>query len=154
MSDIGELPQTTRIAAYALVVDDARQILLVRIAPGYQAAGQWTLPGGGLNFGEDPVVGARRELEEETGLVGQMEQIAFVSSWTRGPEPQQGLGAFQAIQIVYHAHIVGGSIRHEIEESTDMAAWIPLAEARELAIVELVETALEHLEASELAIAD
>ena len=33
----------------------ASRLLVVRIAPGYtRDAGQWTLPGGGLNFGEDP----------------------------------------------------------------------------------------------------
>ena len=44
------------------------RILLVRVAPGYMRdVGQWTLPGGGLNFGEDPADGALRELTEETG---------------------------------------------------------------------------------------
>jgi ADP-ribose pyrophosphatase YjhB (NUDIX family) len=51
----------------ALVVDDARRVLLARRA--YEPdAGLWDTPGGFLEEGEDPVVGLRRELLEETGL--------------------------------------------------------------------------------------
>jgi 8-oxo-dGTP diphosphatase len=149
-----ELPPTTRVAAYAIALDEARQMLLVRIAPGYSDVGQWTLPGGGLNFGEEPTTGALRELEEETGLTGAIEDLAFVDSWTRGPLPERGWGAFHAIQIVYRVRVTGGSIRHEVDESTDMAAWIPLDEIRQLPIVDLVDSALQHLEASEVAVAD
>ncbi|HEX6656334.1 MAG TPA: NUDIX domain-containing protein [Candidatus Limnocylindria bacterium] len=46
--------RVTRVAAYALCVEDGR-ILLCRIAPGYwSGVGAWTLPGGGLDFGESP----------------------------------------------------------------------------------------------------
>lgn len=31
-------------------------------------AGKWTLPGGGVKFGEDPLVCAKRELKEEAGI--------------------------------------------------------------------------------------
>ncbi len=44
------------------------RVLLVRAAPHLTVAGQWFLPGGGLDHGEDPVAGLRREFHEETGL--------------------------------------------------------------------------------------
>lgn len=72
----------TRVAAYALATDEAGRVLLARVAPGYPSAGQWTLPGGGLTFGEDPAAGALRELTEETGLTGEIESIAFIDSRT------------------------------------------------------------------------
>jgi 8-oxo-dGTP diphosphatase len=153
VTDAPDLAPTTRVAAYALVVDNA-QILLVRIAPGYSAVGQWTLPGGGLNFGEDPTVAAIRELEEETGLVGVADGLAFVASWSRDSIPEEGYGPFHAIQIVYRATITGGSLRDEVDESTDLAAWVPIMDARNLPIVDLVERALAHLEAPELALKD
>jgi ADP-ribose pyrophosphatase YjhB (NUDIX family) len=48
-------------------MDDARRVLLARRA--YEPdAGLWDAPGGFLEEGEDPTVGLRRELLEETGL--------------------------------------------------------------------------------------
>jgi 8-oxo-dGTP diphosphatase len=70
--------RVTRVAAYALCVRDQR-ILLCRIADGsWSGVGQWTLPGGGLEFGEAPRDGALRELAEETGLLGEIDILADV----------------------------------------------------------------------------
>ena len=44
--------------------------------------GSWTLPGGGLDFGEDPEAGALRELGEETGLEGEVRGLLGVHSNT------------------------------------------------------------------------
>jgi 8-oxo-dGTP diphosphatase len=149
-----ELPEYVRVAAYAVARDEEARILLVRISPGYAAVGQWTLPGGGLNFGEDPADGAIRELEEETGYVGEINRLAFVASWTRDSIPEEGYGPFQAIQIVYEVRLTGGGLRHEQEESTDMAAWFSLDDARALPIVSLVVKTLDHLESADRALAD
>ncbi len=59
-----------RVGAYAIVTDESSRILLCRIAPGYPAAGMWTLPGGGVDHGEHPDDAVLRELREETGLAG------------------------------------------------------------------------------------
>jgi ADP-ribose pyrophosphatase YjhB (NUDIX family) len=52
--------QRTRV----LVVADGR----VLVVKGWLSAGEWMLPGGGLRKGEDPKIGATRELLEETSL--------------------------------------------------------------------------------------
>lgn len=135
----------TRIAAYALCVEDGR-ILLCRIAPGYwSGVGQWTLPGGGLDFGESPQDGALRELAEETGLVGEIVEIADVLSWSgRWRHPRDDVDeAYHSIQVVYWTRIVGGQLRDEIDGSTDQARWFTLAEAVQLQLVELAEHALQ-----------
>lgn len=56
--------------AVALVVDDRGPgVLLTRRAAGMRAhPGQWALPGGRLDLGEDAAVAALRELEEEVGV--------------------------------------------------------------------------------------
>jgi 8-oxo-dGTP pyrophosphatase MutT (NUDIX family) len=54
-----------RVAAYAVIVDDDDRVLLARWTEGRRVS--WTMPGGGLEDGEDPQVAARREVLEETG---------------------------------------------------------------------------------------
>ena len=132
----------TRVAAYALCRDGADRILLCRIAPGYPAAGMWTLPGGGLDFGEDPADAVLRELAEETGLSGRIDSIAFVHSAARQADAALGVEAWHAVRIVYNVSVTGGDLRDEIDESSDMAAWMPLAEAEALPLVDLASAAL------------
>jgi 8-oxo-dGTP diphosphatase len=131
--------RVTRIAAYALCVDDVR-VLLCRIAPGFLSDdGSWTLPGGGLEFGESPPDAALRELNEETGLIGEIEGLATVFSWAgRVPRPEDGVVVdHHGIQIVYRVRVVGGMLRNEADGSTDLAKWVSRAEAESLPLVEL-----------------
>lgn len=136
--------QVTRIAAYALCVEDGR-ILLCRIAPGYwSGAGEWTLPGGGLDFGESPGDGAIRELAEETGLAGEIVDLADVLSWSgRWTHPHDGVDeAYHGLQIVYRVRITGGELRDEVNGSTDHAEWLTRDQAEGAPLVELAREAL------------
>jgi 8-oxo-dGTP diphosphatase len=100
--------------------------------------------GGGLDFGEAPRDGALRELEEETGLVGEIVAIADVLSWAdRWRHPRDGVDeAFHGLQIIYRVRIVGGELRPEVDGSTDLAAWFTRAEATALPLVDLAQVAV------------
>lgn len=126
--------QVTRVSAYALC-RDGDALLLTRIAPGATVSsdGMWTLPGGGLNFGEAPPDAALRELAEETGLVGEITELADVDSWT-GPI---GAADYHAIRIIYRVRITGGELADEIGGSSDLARWVPLTELAALPLVDL-----------------
>jgi ADP-ribose pyrophosphatase YjhB (NUDIX family) len=134
----------TRLAAYTLCVDQGR-LLLVRIAPGYPAAGIWTLPGGGVEFGEDPADAARRELAEESGLEGRIDDLAFVNSIAGEDLSDRRTGPFHGVRIVYLATVTGGSLRDEVEESTDRAEWATLPHLDGRPVTELVNVAVEWL---------
>jgi len=126
-----------RVAAY-VVCARADEVLLARwISP---RGPEWTLPGGGLDFGEDPADAAVREVREETGYTVRLDDLLFVNSFRR-VLPDAPVD-FHAIQIVYTATVIGGELCHEIGGSTDMAAWHPIADVPALTRVQLVDMGL------------
>jgi ADP-ribose pyrophosphatase YjhB (NUDIX family) len=100
--------------------------------------GSWTLPGGGIDFGEHPEAGALRELQEETGLVGRIRDLAAVDSLRRAVRAGDDIEAdYHSVRIVYRTDIVGCALRDETDESTDRAAWCTREELESMPLVEL-----------------
>ena len=130
-----------RIAAYALASHDG-QLLLARFADGYPSAGAWTLPGGGLEFGESPEDAVHRELAEETGLAGSIEGFIGINSIVLDPTSKRS-EPLHSIRIVYRVDCRGEPTT-EIEGSTDLARWIPLGSLRDLVLADLVGWALDR----------
>ena len=69
-----------RLAAYALVFDDAGRVLLSREPDARGRLGRWLLPGGGVEHGEHPEQAVIREVREETGLPVQVGALREVVS--------------------------------------------------------------------------
>lgn len=129
----------TRISAYGLILQDAH-ILLCRISQHLLLdAGYWTLPGGGIDFGEDPAEAMVREVSEETGLTVRPLNVAGIDSLYLEDAAQ----AFHGIRIIYHTELVGGTLRYEVDGTTDRCAWWSLAEAQRLPLVDLVTAGLK-----------
>ena len=131
----------TRVAAYALSIDESGRILLCRIAPSVASGEIWTLPGGGLEFGEPPEVAVIRELAEESGYQGEVVGLADVTD--RVLTDSDGGGRMHAIRIVYRVRLTGGELRDEIDGSTDTCGWFTPDEASRLNLGSLAKHALE-----------
>ena len=132
-----------RVAAYAVVVDDRDGILLAHWNEGRNAA--WTLPGGGLEEGEDPEHAVRREVHEETGYRVVVDGLLGIDSRVIPRNRRiavDATGPLHALRIIYRAHVVGGRLRNEVGGSTDEAGWFPIADVRGLQRVKLVDIAM------------
>ncbi|MFF5502238.1 NUDIX hydrolase [Streptomyces roseolus] len=136
------MKQELRVAAYAVVVRDDGILLARWVAR--DGTRRWTLPGGGMDHGEEPVGTVVREVEEETGYTVEPTALLGVDSILRERTARIGApGSFQGLGILYEARVVGGELRSETGGSTDLAAWHPLDSVPALPRVELVDIGLD-----------
>jgi 8-oxo-dGTP diphosphatase len=129
--------QVQRVAAYNVCLDAQDRLLVCRLSSITERAGWWTLPGGGVEFGEHPEETARRELQEETGLHGHIVELLTVDSLHRVATGEVGEYAYHSIRLVYRTHADAGELKHEAVGSTDLAAWCTRAELDALPLVDM-----------------
>lgn len=133
----------TRLAAYAIIVDDDDQVLLTLWNGGMKPA--WTLPGGEVELDESPEQGAIRELLEETGFNVELSGLLGIDAYVIPPAERHGSDRpLKGVRVVYTARVLGGLLRSESEPdgSTDEARWFPLADVPDLHRVGLVDVGL------------
>ncbi|KRF16747.1 NUDIX hydrolase [Nocardioides sp. Soil797] len=145
---MGRLPKRQRVAAYAVIIRGDR-ILLSRLAPRISRTPLWTLPGGGLDHGEDPRRAVVREIHEETGLPAVVSEQARVYSLhnPRATHNEQRAD-YHALRIVFEGWVPVDAPEPrvvEVDGSTVEARWIPLADVVSGAapVTSLVDEALE-----------
>jgi 8-oxo-dGTP diphosphatase len=149
---VGSLPKRQRVAAYAVILRTAgaegRDILLSRLAERITSDELWTLPGGGLDHGEDPRDAVLREVREETGLDADVGETARVYSahlpgvWRDGRRVDA-----HALRIVYDGWVAPDAPEPrvvEVDGSTAEAAWKPVADVLD-GIVPVAPLVLEAL---------
>jgi 8-oxo-dGTP diphosphatase len=133
-----------RAAAYVVCRDDLGRLLLTRfVSPAHPDSGRWTMPGGGMEWGESPEATAVRELEEETGFKASVGPVLGVfSQWITERESVRS-GSGHHLGIVYEGSDLVGQIRTSFDEgTTDAARWFTIGEVHDLPRVELVDFVL------------
>jgi 8-oxo-dGTP diphosphatase len=131
-----------RIAAYGVVRDDEDRILLARAAPMLTLRGRWFLPGGGVQHGESPPESLQREIAEESGLTIVPGSFLDVLSDVRTLPDGTSL---HTVRLIYEVASWHGSLRPEVDGTTDAVEWFSLDEVRELPLARYVETVVERL---------
>lgn len=136
-----------RVAAYAICVRQGR-ILLTQLSEHTGWPGLWTLPGGGIDHGEDPKDAVVREVYEETGYALERGPLLEVHSrHFEGEGPDGSLEDYHAIRLIYAGAITSFDDPQviDVDGSTSRAAWIDLTDVPKLETAPLIGIALEAL---------
>jgi ADP-ribose pyrophosphatase YjhB (NUDIX family) len=157
-------PRRQRVAAYAIVLRGP-DVLLSRLAPYLVAREQWTLPGGGIDFGEDPRDAVVREVYEETGLSVSVGDRAWIDSARRYASVSET--DMHAVRIVFEGWVAPDAPEPrvvEVDGSTVDARWVslgavldgswPVASWVRTALTEHEVTRVQRIAAKGLAIRD
>ncbi|MEV4658300.1 NUDIX domain-containing protein [Micromonospora sp. NPDC049301] len=136
-----------RFGAYGLVTDPAGRILLTQIADGYPGAGQWHLPGGGTDHGEQPTTGLLRELVEEGGQLGRVVELLGVDNLHNpaalGPEGRPL--DWHGVRVIYRVLVdvpTDAVVTESAGGSTARAGWFTPAQAADLPLTGIAASAI------------
>ncbi len=121
-----------RIAAYGVCADQDGKVLLVRASECSGTPGIWSLPGGAVDHGEHPFDTVVRETAAETGLSVGVSKLVDVLADLRAV-PGQGV-AIHTDRLIYQVTLRGGSLRDRINQSTDLARFVPTDEIPSLVL--------------------
>jgi ADP-ribose pyrophosphatase YjhB (NUDIX family) len=105
--------QTARVGADAAVFDDDDRLLLVRRVDD----GKWGLIAGWVEPNESPAQTVVRELSEEAGVRGRVDQLVGVFS----RQACAGEHPHGTVSIVYLCSIVGGQLQPQLHEVHEVA---------------------------------
>ncbi len=124
-----------RFSAYALVQRPGAggpEVLLTQLSAATTRPGAWTLPGGGVEHGEDPYDAVVREVREETGLTVTVVRLLDVHSLhIEGVAPDGVLEDYHAIRLVFEGTVPPDSPEPrvvEVDGTTADVRWFPVSE--------------------------
>ena len=112
------MPSTPEVAVGA-VVRRGDEILLIRRGRG-TAVGEWSLPGGRVEFGEGLKAAVAREVKEETGLdveVGRF--LGWAERMGEDPDP------YHYVILDFAAEPLDPGVTARAGDDADDVAWVP-----------------------------
>jgi 8-oxo-dGTP diphosphatase len=130
---------TTDIVIFTIRQDELKVLLIKRALPPHK--NQWALPGGFIKMEESLEEGARRELEEETGVTGvYLEQLYTFGRPDRDPRER-------VITVAYYALIPSDELEPKAASDAENVSWFGLKELPDLAFdhKEILKMAHERL---------
>jgi len=132
-------PKMPLVGVGAVVIKNGK-ILLVKRAfePG---KGKWSVPGGVVELGEKLAVACAREMEEETGLKGQV--LELINAYDMIVPDLSGKIMYHYVLIDFLVKPLGG-VEKPSDEVLEMR-WVSYEETKELEMTVSARKALEEL---------
>ncbi|WP_049975874.1 8-oxo-dGTP diphosphatase [Azospirillum sp. B506] len=116
MMEINHTAMPPVLVTLVYVVRDGKMLLMKRRRPPF--AGHWVAPGGKVESHESPYDGARRELQEETGLLaGALSLRGIVREVSTRPD-------WQWLIFLFRAHALSGAVAGDGREG-ELSWWAP-----------------------------
>ena len=115
-----------------MAAQDGR-VLLTRLRSSVPEPGLWTLPGGGLEWGESPEEALHREVYEETGVEVADARLLAVESHIGRTEG--GSAELHNVLLLYRIDVVGAPRVVEVDGSTIDVGWMTSADLDRVALV-------------------
>ncbi|MCR8845639.1 NUDIX domain-containing protein [Paenibacillus sp. SC116] len=131
----------THLGVYGILVND-NKILLIKKSRGPHK-GKWDLPGGRIEFGEEPYDALKREFYEETGVSEIEGKIRIATSYTIiYPLKENYLEELHHIGIIYDVRLL--STDFQLKTNGDQhdslgAEWISLEKIHDIEITPFVK---------------
>ncbi|MBI5073019.1 NUDIX hydrolase [Candidatus Woesearchaeota archaeon] len=115
----GDLMTTQQIGVKAIIEKNGKVLLIRRSSKYEHLTDAWDIPGGRLEFGEEPEAGLQREIQEETGLeLDEIKQILDATTVFKNEEKQ-------IVRITYLCTVKETNQTGKISDEHTSLEWIP-----------------------------
>jgi 8-oxo-dGTP diphosphatase len=139
-----EFPRQPLVGVGAVVVNDDRQVLLIKRGT-EPMLGHWSLPGGLLELGETLAEGVKREVFEETGLIVTPQAIVeVVDRIYRNSDGEKPQVRYHYVVVDFWCRVIDGQLKPS-SDATDVA-WVSHAEWKDSNFYSLDSIAVQVIE--------
>jgi len=127
------------LIVHTIILNEKKEVLILkRSAHESVHPNVWDIPGGTLEDGEDPMIGAQRETLEETGLaVNDLNLFAYTSNVDESKD-------MQFIRLIFVTSHASGEVKLNPEEHQEYQ-WIDMEQIHTIETVDYLSKVIEQL---------